>query len=143
MEHGPVDVVIVAIGEPHFDGSILSELEKAVDSGAIRVLDAMVLVKDQDGGVLGLDIEELPAAEKDLLGFIETGTRGLFDAEDSETLAEGMQPGSAIIALAIENVWAIGLVNALYGSGAEIGVSLRIPAPVVDERLAAVASSGE
>ncbi len=35
MKHGPVDVVVLALGEPHFDGSIrVSELEQADGSGS-------------------------------------------------------------------------------------------------------------
>jgi hypothetical protein len=138
MEHGPVDVVVVATGSPKFDGSILAELERVAATGVIRVLDAMVLLKADDDTVIGIDLEDLPEAEKALLGFVETGTRGLFDAEDSAMLAEGLAPGSAIIALAIEHSWAVGLINALYDQGAEIAMSTRIPAAVVNERLAAV-----
>jgi hypothetical protein len=138
MEHGPVDVVVVATGSPKFDGSILAELERVAATGVIRVLDAMVLLKADDDTVIGIDLEDLPEAEKALLGFVETGTRGLFDAEDSAMLAEGLAPGSAIIALAIEHSWAVGLINALYDQGAEIALSTRIPAAVVNERLAAV-----
>jgi hypothetical protein len=143
MEYGPVDVVVLAIGEPHFDGSILHELEACVASGTIRVLDAMVLIKDDDGGVLGVDLEDLPAEQKAKLGFIETGTRGLFDAEDSATLSEGMTPGSAIVALAIEHTWAIPLAKAVFASGAEMGLTLRIPAPIVNDRLAATAAGAQ
>jgi hypothetical protein len=138
MEHGPVDVVVVATGSPKFDGSILAELERVAATGAIRVLDAMVLVKADDDIVIGMDLEDLPEDEKAMLGFIETGTRGLFDAEDAATLAEGLTPGSAIIALAIEHSWAVGLINALYNQGAEIAISTRIPAAIVNERLAAL-----
>ena len=46
MKHGPVDVIALAFGEPRFDGSILGELERSAASGTIRVLDAMVLLKD-------------------------------------------------------------------------------------------------
>jgi hypothetical protein len=138
MNHGPVDVLVVATGSPSFDGSILAELERVAATGAIRVLDAMVLVKADDDTVLGLDLEDLPEEEKALLGFVETGTRGLFDAEDAATLAEGLAPGSAIIALAIEHAWAVGLINALYDQGAEIAISTRIPAAIVDERLTAL-----
>jgi hypothetical protein len=138
MEHGPVDVVVVATGSPAFDGSILAELERVAATGVIRVLDAMVLLKADDDTVIGIDLEDLPENEKALLGFVETGTRGLFDAEDSAILAEGLAPGSAIIALAIEHSWAVGLVNALYNQGAEIALSTRIPAVVVNERLAAI-----
>jgi hypothetical protein len=139
MDHGPVDVIVVATGAPKFDGSILAELERVASAGTIRVLDAMVLVADADGVVVGLDLEDLDEAEKAALGFIESGTRGLFNAEDSALLAEGLAPGSAVIALAIEHVWAIGLTNALYGAGAEIAMSYRVPAAVVDEQFAALA----
>ena len=143
MEYGPVDVMVLAIGEPHFDGSILAELEKSVADGTIRVLDATVLIRGAENDAYGLDLEDLPADQKAALGFIETGTRGLFDAEDSAMLAEGMTPGSAVVALAIEHRWAIGLAKALWASGADVALSLRIPAPVVNERLAAVAASAE
>ena len=143
MEHGPVDVVIVATGAPKFDGSILAELERVTATGTIRVLDAMVLVADADGTVVGLDLEDFDADERAALGFIDTDSRGLFNAEDFATLAEGIAPGSAVIALAIEHVWAIGLTNALYAAGAEVGMSYRVPAAIVNEQFAALAGSDQ
>ena len=143
MRYGPVDVVVLAIGEPRFDGSILSELERLASAGTIRVLDAMVLVMDVDGSVLGLDLEDLPADEKAALGFIDTKTRGLFDAEDAATFAEGMVPGSAIVALAIENAWAVGLMNAFEAVGADIALHTRVPAVVFDEAMAHVVAAQE
>ena len=143
MEHGPIDVVIVATGSPNFDGSVLAELERVAATGTIRVLDAMLIVKDADGLVVGLDLEDLPEDERTKLGFIDTGTRGLFNAEDFATLAEGLTPGSAVFALAIEHVWAVGLTNALYNAGAEIAMSYRVPAAIVDEQFAALAGGGQ
>ena len=142
MEHGPVDVVVVASGEPRFDGSVLAELQRLAAQGTIRVLDAVVLLKDPDGNAYSLDMEDLPPEEAASLGFVETGTRGLFDAEDSKTLIEGMVPGSALVALAIEHRWAIGLVNALADAGVELAMQWRVPAPVVDEALAGLPSGG-
>ncbi len=34
IKHGPVDVVVLALGEPRFDGSILAELERQAASPA-------------------------------------------------------------------------------------------------------------
>ena len=113
IKHGPVDVVVLAFGEPRFDGSILAELQRQAATGTIRVLDAMVLFKDENGRYWRLDLEDLPDEEKEALGFIETDTRGLFDSDDADTLYEGMVPGSAVIALAIEHAWAVALVNAI------------------------------
>jgi hypothetical protein len=138
MEHGPVDVIVLAIGEPKFDGSILRELEGLAQAGTIRVLDAMILVKDETGAVFGIDLEDLPAEEKESLGFIETGTRGMFDSEDSAVLMEGLTEGSAVVALAIEHVWAAKLTEAFYDSGAEIALSYRVPAPVIEAAFASL-----
>lgn len=142
IKHGPVDVVVLAVGEPRFDGSVLAELQKQAASGTIRVLDAMILVKDMSGVRKTVDLEDLPAEERAALGFIETGTRGLFDSMDAAVLWEGMVPGSAVIALAIEHAWAVALVNALAAQGLELALSFRVPAPIVDEAMASL-TSGE
>jgi hypothetical protein len=141
IEHGPVDVVVLAAGEPQFDGGVLAELERQAATGTIRVLDAMILIKDMAGNTHRLDIEDLPEEYSAPLGFINTGTRGLFDSEDAETLIEGMVPGSAVAALAIEHTWAIALVNALYQAGVEVALNFRVPAMVADEAFASLPMS--
>lgn len=122
INRGLVDVLVLAIGEPRFDGSVLTELERQVASGTIRVLDINDLQPDQ-------------AAK---LGFVASETHGLFNREDADTLYEGMVNDSAIAALAIEHTWAVALVNAIFATGAEVALNYRIPAPVVDEAFAAL-----
>ena len=141
MERGPVDVVVLAFGEPRFDGSILAELERQAGTGTIRVLDAMVLMKDDAGKAWRLDLADLPPEHRAAVGFIENETRGLFDDEDADTLYEGMVPGSAIVALAIEHTWAVALVNSIADSGAEVALNFRVPAPVVNEAFASLPSN--
>ena len=48
INRGPVDVVVVAAGSPHFEGRVFAELKRQTAAGTIRVLDAMVLVKDEE-----------------------------------------------------------------------------------------------
>jgi hypothetical protein len=138
IQHGPVDVVVLAAGEPRLDGGVFAELERQAAAGTIRVLDAMILLKDDQGGVARLDLEDLPADLAAAVGFIETGTRGLFDSEDAETLIEGMVPGSAVLALAIEHTWALALVNALWQAGVDVALNFRVPALTVDEAFASI-----
>ncbi|HRI56382.1 MAG TPA: DUF6325 family protein, partial [Anaerolineae bacterium] len=140
LKFGPVDVIVLAAGEPRFDGSILAELEKAAVTGTIRVLDAMLLTKDDAGDCWRVDIEDLPEDDKAALAFVETGTRGLFDSDDAGLLFEGMVPGSAVVALAIEHAWAVGLVNAVFDAGVELAFQFRVPAVVVDEAYASLAA---
>lgn len=138
IKHGPVDVIVLAAGEPRFNGSVLAELERQAATGTIRVLDAMILVKDESGVRKSLNLEDLPPKDAAALGFIETGTRGLFDSSDAQTLFEGMVPGSAVVALAIEHTWALALVNALYQSGVDVALNFRVPALIVDEAFASL-----
>ena len=141
IKHGPVDVVVLALGEPKFDGSILSELERQTATGTIRVLDVMVLFKADSGECWSVDFEDLPPKDLAALDFIESEFRGLFDAEDAETLWEGMVPDSAVIALAIEHTWAVNLVNILDANGVQVALNFRVPAPIVDEAFASLTAN--
>lgn len=138
IKRGPVDVVVLASASPNFEGKAFAELKRQTANGIIRVLDAMVLLKDEDGNPWQLKLEDLPQEQQDAVGFIHADTRGLFDLDDAYTLYEGMVPGSAIVALAIEHVWAIDLVNALYDAGVEMALGFRVPAPIVDEAFASL-----
>jgi hypothetical protein len=141
LRFGPVDVVVLAAGEPRFDGSVFAALERQAAAGVIRVLDAMLLMKDDEGKAWRIDLEDLTDEEKAAVGFIETDTRGLFDSDDAGTLFEGMVPGSAVVALAIEHKWAVELVNAVYNAGVELAFQFRVPAVVVDEAYASLAAN--
>ena len=138
LKRGPVDLVVFAMGEPNFDGSIIRELKKQTASGTIRVLDVMVLFKSATGEEYRVDIEDLPESDLAALNFKESETWGLFDSDDAETLWEGMVPDSGIVALAIEHRWAIDLVNTLEAKGVEVAFSYRVPAPVVDDAFASM-----
>jgi hypothetical protein len=87
---------------------------------------------------MSIDLEDLPQEDKAAIGFIETGTRGLFDSTDADILWEGMVPGSAVVALAIEHAWAVDLANAILASGAEMALNFRVPALIVDEAYASL-----
>ena len=138
MAHGPVDVMILAFGEAHFDGSALAELERQSAAGTIRVLDLIILLKDEEGQCYRVEISDLPPVEAATVAFIEAATIGLFDEEDAAMLCEGMVPGSAVAALAIEHTWAVDLANALATEGMDMSLNYRIPAHVVDEAFAAL-----
>ncbi len=138
IDRGPVDVVVLAIGAPHFDGSILEELKRQTAKGTIQVLDVMVLFKSDTGECFRLDPDNLSPADQAALKFVNVDSQGLFDDEDAETLWTGMVPGSAVIALAIEHTWAVDLVRVLDASGVQVAFNYRVPAPVVDEAFASL-----
>ena len=60
-ELGPVDYVIVEFpaGAANFTGEMADELISLVDAGTIRIIDILVLVKDDDGDVEAMELADL------------------------------------------------------------------------------------
>jgi hypothetical protein len=126
-ELGPVDYVIVEFpaGAAHFTGEMADELIKLVDAGTIRIVDILVLVKDEDGGVEAMELEDLD--ELGPLQVLEAQLAELLAEEDVEHLAAAMDPGSVAGVLIYENIWAAPFASAARRSGGQLIADGRIP----------------
>jgi hypothetical protein len=126
-ELGPVDYVIVEFpaGTSHFTGEMADELIRLVDAGTIRIIDILVLVKDEDGGVEAMELADLD--ELGPLQVLEAELAELLAEEDVEHLAAAMDPGSVAGVLIYENVWAAPFASAARRSGGQLIANGRIP----------------
>ncbi len=126
-ELGPVDYRVVEFppGASHFTGEMAAELAKLVDSGTIRLLDLVILVKDADGAVEALEIEDLE--QLDDLRTAEAQLADLLAAEDITNLAAAMEPGTTAGVLVWENSWAAPFATAARRSGGQLIANGRIP----------------
>jgi Family of unknown function (DUF6325) len=126
-ELGPVDYIVVEFpaGASNFTGEMAKELLALVDSGTIRVIDVLILTKNEDGIVEAKelsDIEELGPLEA-----VEAQLAELLAAEDVENLAAAMDPGSTAGVLIWENLWATPFASAARRSGGQLIATGRIP----------------
>ncbi|HEY9378181.1 MAG TPA: DUF6325 family protein [Jiangellaceae bacterium] len=126
-ELGPVDFLIVEFpaGTSNFTGEMAEELIKLSDAGTIRVVDLLVLVKDDDGGLEVLEIEDLENLGP--LQVLEAELAELLAEEDVVNLAEAMDPGSVAGVLIYENLWAAPFASAVRRSGGQLIADGRIP----------------
>src|SRR4029079_17838050 len=60
-ELGPVDYVVVEFpaGASNFTGEMATELLALVDSGTIRVIDVLILTKNEDGTVESMELSDV------------------------------------------------------------------------------------
>ena len=60
-ELGPVDYVVVEFpaGKNNFTGEMADELLALVDAGTIRVIDVLILVKDEDSSVEAIELSDI------------------------------------------------------------------------------------
>ncbi len=140
---GPIDFVIVEFpaGQQNFSGEIADELVKLVDAGTIRLIDAIVLVKDADGEVDALELSDL-----DDLGPLATFESELaeFLAEDDvANLAAAMDPGSVAGVIVYENVWAAPFAAAARRAGGQLIADGRIHTQAIVAALEAEAELEE
>ena len=126
-ELGPVDYLVVEFpaGSSNFTGEMAAELASLVEAGTIRVLDLLVLHKDDHGSVEAYEIDDLEALDE--LRVLETQVAEILAAEDVAHLAEAMDNGSAAGVLVWENSWAAPFASAARRSGGQLVASGRIP----------------
>jgi hypothetical protein len=130
---GPVDYIAVGFKGNNFDGSILSELTKAVDSGAIRVVDLLFVIKDADGEVAMAEIEDQHKELQDVAKAIgHDGDMPLLTEDDVEKLGKSMGKDTSAGILVIEQLWAKGLKKALLQNDAILLDEGRIHPDVVE-----------
>jgi len=126
-ELGPVDYVVVEFpaGASNFTGEMAKELLALVDSGTIRVIDVLILTKNEDGTVEASELSDV--AELGELQALETELAELLAEEDVEHLAAAMEPGSTAGVLIWENLWAAPFASAARRSGGQLIANGRIP----------------
>lgn len=126
-ELGPVDFVIVEFpaGASNFTGEMAEELLKLVDAGTIRLIDVLILTKDENGDIDAVELEDLDDLGE--LARIEADLAEFLAEEDVVNLAAAMDPGSVAGVLVYENLWAAPFAAAARRAGGQLIADGRIP----------------
>src|SRR6187200_697785 len=126
-ELGPVDYVVVEFpaGAKNFTGEMAAELLKLVDAGTIRIVDVLILDKNEDGSVDATELSDVE--ELGELRALEAQLAELLAADDVAHLAAAMDPGSTAGVLIYENLWAAPFASAARRAGGQLIANGRIP----------------
>jgi hypothetical protein len=124
---GPVDYLVVEFpaGASKFTGEMAAELLALVDSGTIRVIDIVILTKDEHGTVEAMELADV--GELGELQALESQLAELLAEADIEHLAAAMEPNSTAGVLIWENLWAARFASAARRSGGQLIATGRIP----------------
>lgn len=140
---GPLQLVVVAFKEPQFKGEIARELDRLRERGDIRLVDALAVLKNEDGTLRRLEFSDYTPEEKvrlgavigGLIGFGAGGEEGAevgalagamivadeyeygVDNEGLESITEDLPAGGAALCLLIEHRWALSLKRAIRDQG--------------------------
>jgi hypothetical protein len=126
-ELGPVDWIVVEFPGSRFNGQIVPALLDLVERDLVRVLDLLVLKKDDDGSLEAFELSDLDEGEIGELRTYESELAMLLSEEDVTSLAAAIEPGSSAGVLVWENTWAAPFASAVRRSGGQLVASGRIP----------------
>lgn len=136
MSLGPIEVLEIAFPGNRFNGEILPELERLVESKTISIVDGLFVRKDGDGEVEFYELSEVGADESvnRLAGLLDE-VESLLSDDDVAELAAGLEPDSSAAILVFEHTWAKPFRDAIVGSGGVLAANFRVPGMVIDELL--------
>ncbi len=141
MTIGPVQLLVVSFHQPNFTGEIVEELRRLRDNDVIRLIDALVVQKGEDGTLAALQWSDLSIEEAEGMGAVvgaligvglggevgmeagalagmEAGADGhLIDDSEVWDIADSIPNGSAAAMALIEHVWAAPLRDAIARAG--------------------------
>src|SRR5512133_383154 len=126
-ELGPVDWIVVEFPGSKFNGEIAPALKGLVERQIVRVLDLVMLKKDEDGSLEAYEISDLDESETGQLRSYESQLAMLLSEDDVKAVAEAVEPGSSAAVLVWENSWAAPFASAVRHSGGQLVASGRIP----------------
>src|SRR2546423_1763026 len=137
MTFGPVQILVIGFDDPEFKGDIRAELQRLRESDVVRLIDLLVVRKDDDGNVEKLqqsdlsqeELEDFGALVGALIGVGADGEEGaeagailgaaemegghVFHSADTWYVDDAIPPGTAAAVALLEHRWAIGLRDAI------------------------------
>ncbi len=136
MGIGPVQYMVVSFPGNQFKGEIAPALEDLVRSGTIRIIDLAFIMKNADGSMEGMELEDVGSDVFQAFESLTSERGGFVSEEDLQAVAGALEPNSSAAILVWEDLWATRFVDALANAGGELIDIERVPRELVEEAVA-------
>jgi fructosamine-3-kinase len=129
VELGPIDYLVVEFpaGKADFSGAMAEKLMALVEAGTVRVLDLLIITKDEGGKVDAFELHEFEDGDVGALRKLGAEFAQLLSEDDVGHIAAALEPGTVAAALVWENTWAAPFATSIRHSGGQLVASGRIP----------------
>ena len=135
MTYGPIDFLALEFKGNEFKGEILPELLELVQNKIVRVVDLIIVQKDEDGKHRALELQQLDTEVVRIFDPLEFEISGIIQVEDIDMIAELMENNTTAALMLFENLWAIKFGEAAQRANGRMVMHERIPFEVVNEAL--------
>jgi hypothetical protein len=140
VTYGPIDFIALEFPGNRFKGEILPDLLELVDKEIIRIIDLVIILKDQDGAVVVRELQELGSGQVVMLSPLKAEANQMITEQDIDMIAAQLDNNSTAGLMLIENLWAKKTQQAMLDANGKLVLFERIPHDVVEEALADMAA---
>ncbi|MFZ2012628.1 MAG: DUF6325 family protein [Nocardioides sp.] len=133
---GPVDVAVIAFVGNQFNGDVAPALQELNQSGVVRIVDLAFVLKDEDGTVSSVEVEDAELA--DVFSSVYGDQFDLLSDDDLAVIGHQLDPNTSALVVVWENSWAARLAAAIRDSHGTLIEQERIPRETVLRAIAAL-----
>jgi hypothetical protein len=134
-EIGPVEYIALAFPGNQFKGDIIPALKELVSAGTIKVIDLAFVIKDADGNVLAMELEEMDSDAGKAFAELQHEIGDLVNEADLKGIGAALEPNSSAAILVWEDTWAAKFTNAVRDAGGVLIDRQTVPHEVVQAAL--------
>jgi hypothetical protein len=135
---GTIDWLLIEFPGKEVNGELLPPMLDLVDRHLIRILDIVVIVKEEDGSLETLTTDDFDRRHVGDLGALSGASSGIVSPEDVDAAASVLEPGSASLLVIYENLWSVPFSVAARRAGGQLVASGRIPVQAILAQLDAL-----
>ena len=135
MTYGPIDFIALEFKGNNFKGEIIPALVELIANKTIRVIDLVIVLKDEKGKV---EVAELQQLTPDIIAVfdpLDKEVNGLIKEVDAAMVGRNMENNSTAAVMLFENLWAVKFKEAVINADGRLLMQERIPHEVVLEAL--------
>ena len=135
MSHGPIDFVAIEFKGNNFKGEIIPALRDLITNQTIRVIDLVIVMKDEKGLV---EIAELKQLSPEIIAVFDPlawEANEMIKESDAQMVGRDMENNSTAAVMLFEHLWAVKFKDAVLGADGRLLMQERIPHEVVEEAL--------
>ncbi len=132
---GPVELLVLTFPGATADPGVTRSIADVIATGDVRILDLVLLAREQSGDLLVVDLEEEIDAHG--LGQLKVEGVALISDEDLDVVRDALEPDSSAVVIVFEHTWTTRVAAAVEQAGGEVGLHVRIPVADVEAALAA------
>lgn len=136
MALGPVELIIFRFPGSEFTSGVAREINALVNSGLVRIIDMLFVMKDEEGASLVISLDEMGELVAAMVDIPAAEDCELLTEHDAHILAPYLEPNTSAAMILFENVWAAKVADAIVEADGTVVLNRRIPRAVINQMLA-------